>query len=97
MWAFLAKHFFRIATVEALRDRLLNDPNLRIICRFLDGVPCTPTFSRRMSAFSSYPIMTRTLNNMIADHRSGTLVGHINRDSTAIPAREKPVNKKADV
>lgn len=97
MRAFLAKHFFRIATVEALRNRLLNDPNLRIICGFLDGIPSTPTFSRRMAEFSSRPIMTKTLNNMIGVHRNGTLVGHINRDSTAIPARETPVNKKADV
>lgn len=96
MRAFLAKHFFRIATVEALRNRLLNDPNLRTICGFLDGIPSAPTFSRRMSEFSSRPIMTGTLNNMINDYRKGTLIGHINRDSTAIPARETPVNKKAD-
>jgi hypothetical protein len=96
MRAFLAKHFLRIATVEALRNRLLNDPNLRTICGFLEGVPSAPTFSRRMSDFCSRPIMTETLNNMIKDHRKGTLVGHINRDSTAIPARETPVNKKAD-
>jgi len=96
MRAFLAKHFLRITTVEALRNRLLNDPNLRTICGFLEGVPSAPTFSRRMSDFCSRPIMTETLNNMIKDHRKGTLVGHINRDSTAIPARETPVNKKAD-
>ena len=96
MRAFFAKLYFRISTAVALRNRLLSDPNLRIICGFLDGVPSAPTFSRRMSEFSSRPLMTETLNNMIEDHRKGTLIGHINRDSTAIPARETPVNKKAD-
>ena len=27
--AFLARHFFRIATIEEMRNRLLSDPNLR--------------------------------------------------------------------
>jgi len=46
--------------------------------------------------FCSRPLMTENLNNMIEDHRKGTLIGHINCDSTAIPARETPVNKDAD-
>ncbi len=96
MRALLARDFFRIATVEDLRNRLLNDPNLRIICGFQESVPSAPTFSRRMAEFSSKPLMTETLNNMIASYQKGRLVGHINRDSTAIPVRETPVNKKAD-
>ena len=97
MRAFLARHFLRIATVEGLRNRLLNDPNLRIICGFLDGVPSAPTFSRRMTEFCSKPLMIQTLNSMVADYQKDRLVGHINRDSTAIPVRETPVNKKRDV
>jgi hypothetical protein len=96
MRAFFARSFFRIATIEGLRNRLLNDPNLRIICGFLDGVPSAPTFSRRIAEFCSRPLMTQTLNSMIEDYQKGRLVGHINRDSTAIPVRETPVNKKAD-
>lgn len=34
---------------------------------------------------------------MVRDYLSGWLVGHISRDSTAISAREKPVNTKKDV
>ena len=41
--------------------------------------------------------MIQTLNKMIEDYQKGRLVGHINRDSTAIPVRETPVNKKPDV
>jgi hypothetical protein len=96
MRALFARDFFRIATVEDLRNRLLNDPNLRIICGFHEGVPSAPTFSRRITEFSSKPLMTQTLNNMIEDYQKGRLVGHINRDSTAIPVRETPVNKKTD-
>jgi hypothetical protein len=74
MRAFLAKHYFRIATVEALRNHLLNNPNLRTICVFLDGVPSAPTFSRRMSEFGSHPIMTETLNNLIDEHLKDWLI-----------------------
>ena len=97
MRAFFARHFFRIATVEGLRNRLLNDPNLRTICGFFDGIPSAPTFSRRMKAFCAKPVMTQTLNNLVENYQKGRLVGHINRDSTAISVRETPVNRKRDV
>jgi hypothetical protein len=98
MRAFLARLFFRISTIEGLRNRLLNDPNLRTICGFLDDIPSAPTFSRRMAEFCSKPMMmTQTLNNLVADHQKDRLVGHISRDSTAIPVRETPTNKKRDV
>jgi len=95
MRAFFAQRFFRIATAEGLRNRLVNDPNLRAICGFIQ-VPSAPTFSRRMKAFSSKPLMTLTLNNLVEDYQK-RLVGHICRDSTAIPVRETPVNRKKDV
>ncbi len=94
--AFLAQSFFRIASIEALRNRLLNDPNLRQICGFLE-VPSLATFSRRFTEFAARPVATRTLNDMVTQYHEGRIVGHISRDSTAIPAREKPVNKKRDV
>lgn len=97
MRAFIARSYFRIATVEDLRKRLLNDPNLRMICGFLDGVPSAPTFSRRMAEFCTKPLMTQTLNKLVAGYQKDRLVGHINRDSTAIPVRETPINKKKDV
>ena len=91
--AFLAMHFYRIATVEGLRNRLRNDPNLRKICGF-ERVPGAATFSRRMKYFSTKPLMVQTLSNMIDRYQKDRLVGHISRDSTAIPVRERPVNKK---
>jgi transposase len=96
MRAFLARNFFRIPTVTDLRNRLLNDPNLRKICDF-DVVPSPATFSRRLKDFSEGPLMVQTLNAMVKEHHEGRIVGHISRDSTAIAARETPVNRKRDV
>jgi hypothetical protein len=41
--------------------------------------------------------MEQMLYKMARGYHKGHLVGHISRDSTAIKAREKPVNKKKDV
>jgi transposase len=96
MRAFLARNFFRIPTVTDLRNRLLNDPNLRKICDF-DVVPSPATFSRRLKGFSEGPMMVQTLNTIVQEQYEGRIVGHISRDSTAIAARETPVNRKRDV
>lgn len=94
--AFLAQSYFRIASLDALRNRLHTDANLRQICGFPE-VPSLATFSRRFDEFSALPMATCTLNDMVTHYHSGRIVGHISRDSTAIPAREKPVNKKRDI
>ena len=94
--AFLGMNFFRIASLDALRNRLRTDPNLRQICGFV-LVPSLATFSRRFAEFAALPLATCTLNDMVSKYHEGRIVGHISRDSTAIAAREKPVNKKQDV
>lgn len=94
--AFLGMSFFRIASIEALRNRLLTDPNLRQICGF-SVVPSPATFSRRFAEFAAQPLASCTLNDMVSQYHEGRIVGHISRDSTAIPGREKPANKKSDV
>lgn len=88
--------FFRIASLEALRNRLLTDPNLRQLCGFT-AVPSLATFSRRFAEFAALPVATCALNEMVSQYHEGRIVGHVSRDSTAIPAREKPVDKKRDV
>jgi transposase len=94
--AFLAKSFFKIDTTVGLLQRLESDSSLRRICGFT-RVPSAATFSRRLKEFSDHHIMEQTLYQMVREYHSGKLVGHISRDSTAIAAREKPVNKKRDV
>ncbi len=94
--AFLARSFFRIPTMEDLRTRLRADPNLRSICGFT-VVPSAATFSRRMAVLAENPLLTKTLADMVSTYHEGRIVGHISRDSTAIPVRERPCNKKTDV
>lgn len=94
--AFLAKSFFSIETNELLIQRLKSDSSLRTICGF-SQIPSASTFSRRLKQFSDAHIMEQTLYKMVRKYHEGRLVGHISRDSTAIAARETPVNKKQDV
>ena len=97
MRSFIARCFFRIGCVDDLRKRLVSDPNLRMLCGFIDGVPSASTFSRRMSRFSCMPTLASTLTNVVKKYHQDHLVGHINRDSTAIPVRESPHNTKKNV
>ena len=94
--AFLAKSFFQIEATSELLNRLRSDSSLRRICGFT-VVPSAATFSRRLKHFSDVQLMERTLQRMVSDYHEGLLVGHINRDSTPIVAREKAKNKKTDV
>ncbi len=94
--AFLAKSFFHIETNSELRNRLKNNASLRKICGF-SSIPSEATFSRRLKVFSDHHLLEETLYQMIREYHSDMLVGHISRDSTAISAREKPVNKKKEV
>ena len=74
------------------RPRLMDQP----ICGFT-VVPSATTFSRRLKHFSDVQLMERALQRMVSDYHEGLLVGHINRDSTPIAAREKAKNKKTEV
>lgn len=94
--AFLAKSFFQIEATSELLNRLKSDSSLRRICGFT-VVPSAATFSRRLRRFSQEHLMEQTLHRMVSDYHRGRLVGHVNRDSTAIVAGEKPKNKKRDV
>jgi transposase len=94
--AALGKSFLQIATTDKLIDRLHADANFRKICGFRK-VPSAATFSRRLATLARTAVMDQTLNAMVRRHLKGRLIGHILRDSTAIEAREKPQNKKADL
>lgn len=90
MRAFYARALFHMDTITDLRNRLLTDPNLRSICGF-SKVPSAATFSRRFAEFSALEPTTHILDTLATSCHEGHLVGHVNRDSTAIQAREKPV------
>ena len=96
MRAFLAQCFFRIPTMEDLRKQLHGNANLRKICGFHE-VPSLPTFSRRLSELADDKYFSEALEKLVTKHLSERITGNVLRDSTAIPAREAPSNKKSDV
>ena len=89
--AFVAKAIYNISMNSHLRDRLLCDKVLRLICGFQSKseVPSESTFSRAFAEFSKSALPSRAHEALIKKYHSENLVGHISRDSTAISAREK--------
>ena len=69
--------------------------NLRIICGFTKrrDVPSESTFSRAFAEYAKADLGTVVHNALIKEHLASELIGHVNRDSTAIVGREKPGKK----
>jgi len=90
--AFLAKAVFNLPTTTLLREVLLADTTLRLICGWQHAgeVPSQSTFSRAFAEFANSTLAERMHEALIAATHTEPLVGHISRDSTAIEAREKP-------
>jgi len=102
LFSFVAKAVWNLPTTRALLDRLAHDPTLRRLCGWerADQVPSEATFSRAFAEFATSELPQRIHAALIREHLSQKLVGHISRDATAVPAREKaakkPEKKKAD-
>lgn len=93
---FLAKSIFKLETNKDLINRLQVDSSLKKICGF-KTIPSEATFSRRLSLLATSHIMDQLICEISRKYHEKRIVGHISRDSTAIEAREKPINKKKDV
>ena len=95
--AFVAKAFFGYSTTKGLRDALIAGPGLRLICGFATPwhVPSLSTFSRAFSEFAAAGLGDKCHQALVKTHVGALLVLHNSRDSTALPAREKPVKSKA--
>jgi Transposase DDE domain/Transposase domain (DUF772) len=95
--AFVAKMVYNKATTRALLDRLASDSALRRICGWerKSDVPAEWDFSRAFAEFSNTQLPGRVHEAFIKRSYEGGLVGHNSRDSTAIEAREKPLQKVA--
>lgn len=91
--AFVAKVVLNLPTTTALRERLCIDRSLRRICGFhrWKALPSEATFSRAFAEFAESRLAERVHESLICRHLGDELIGHINRDATAIEAREKPV------
>lgn len=94
--AFLAKSYFKITTNKDLILRLKSDSSLRKICGF-SKVPSEATFSRRFDIIGRLNYMEQGINAIAVEYHKDRIIVHNSRDSTAIVAREKPINKKKDV
>ena len=90
--AFVAKAVCNLPTTRALVERLRSDPALRRICgwELRGAVPSEATFSRAFAAFAASDLPGRLHKALLERELDGHLAGHVARDSTAIPAREKP-------
>jgi len=95
--AFVAKAVLDLPTTAALIDRLGNDTSLKRLCGFTlsKKLPDAATFSRAFEEFATSALPGRVHAAMIDSHLGEQIVGHLNRDSTEIVARERPEAKPA--
>ncbi|MDP3695368.1 MAG: transposase [Desulfocapsaceae bacterium] len=95
--AFMAKALYLHPTTRDLHRALHSAGNLRRICGFaaLGDIPSESTFSRAFAEFAAGSFGNRVLDTLLKQYVAEELVGHINRDSTAIASREKPAKKVA--
>jgi len=94
--AFVAKMVYNLGTTRQLRERLRSSPNLRRLCGWerANELPSEATFSRAFHEFAESELPQRVHAELLAKHQRPRLVGHLSRDATDIPAREKARSKQ---
>jgi hypothetical protein len=93
--SFVAKAVYGYPFTRSLIEALKTTPNLRRVCGFerVSDIPDESTFSRAFKEFSETRLGERVHEAMVERCLKPELVGHINRDATAIKGREKPAKK----
>jgi Transposase DDE domain/Transposase domain (DUF772) len=93
--AFVAKAVFGIPHTRGLIDRLKSDTTLLRLCgwQHVAEIPDETVFSRAFCEFAGQQLPQRVHEALIQRHYADQLVGHISRDATAVPAREKAAPK----
>ena len=88
--AFAAKAVLNLPTTRDLIDRLRVDQTLRQLCGWpsASALPHESKFSRAFAEFAETELPQQLHAEVIAATQQQRIVGHIARDSTAIPARE---------
>jgi hypothetical protein len=89
--AFLVKMIYNCDTNSDLISLLRGSPNLRRICGWgaSSQVPSEATFSRSFREFAEMGLPERAHRALIERMEGDRLVGHVSRDATDIPVREK--------
>ena len=93
--AFVAKSIYDCRTTRLLIDLLHTNHTLRRLCGWdrTDQLPSESTFSRAFGEFAQNELPQRIHDSIIEWSCKDRIIGHISRDSTSIPAREKAVKK----
>jgi hypothetical protein len=88
--AFMAKAILNLPTTRDLISRLQVDEALRQYCgwRTVRALPHESKFSRAFAEFAQTQLPQQLHEAVIAATQQQRLIGHIARDSTAIPVRE---------
>lgn len=91
--AYVAKSILQYPTTEALIDHLRISFELRKLCGFptRQSVPSSATFSRIFAEFARIDLGEIVLKAMASKFAETVKVENISRDSTSLPARERPV------
>jgi hypothetical protein len=89
--AFMAKAILNLPTTRDLISRLRVDEPLRLFCGWssLRALPHESKFSRAFAEFAGTELPQQLHEAVIAATQEQRLIGHIARDSTAIPVRER--------
>jgi len=89
--AFVAKAILNLPTTRDLIDRLRVDQALRQFCGWRSplAIPHESKFSRAFAEFAASELPQQLHAAVIESTQRPRLIGHIARDSTAIPARER--------
>jgi hypothetical protein len=88
----LAKSHFHIDKTKDLIARLNSDPNQRLICGFTH-IPGKASFSRAFTFLVKTDIVNKAQDAMVIEAHKDRYIQHVNRDSTAIAARETVVKR----
>jgi transposase len=89
--AFIAKAVLNLPTTRALMGRLRVDEALRKFCGWssVKALPHESKFSRAFAEFAATELAQQLHAAVIEATQKERLIGHIARDSTAIPVRER--------
>jgi hypothetical protein len=95
--AFIAKSVYQFSTTAALRAALRSRPGLRRLCGWEHAgeLPSEATFSRAFGCFAATQLPQQIHARLVSAHAGSKLVGHLSRDSTAIEAPERAIEKPA--
>jgi len=89
--AFIAKAILNLPNTRDLMSRLRVDAGLRQLCGWTSAkqLPHESKFSRAFAEFATTQLPQQLHQAVVETTQRERLVGHIARDSTAIPARER--------